>query len=243
MTFAPRIALISGASNGIGRAVAQRCARDGFDLITVDREVPSTLLPNETFFCADLLDHQQLSDVLERIRNVGHISVLVNNAGIVRLSEATTLSAEDLRISMELNVEVPLKMMQATVKGMKHAQYGRIINISSRAVLGKELRSAYSASKAALIGMTRTWALELAQYGVTANSIGPGPIGTELFLRNNPPDRLQTQRLLGQVPLGRLGTPQEVAHAVSFLAHEDAGFVTGQTVYVCGGLSVGLAPV
>jgi NAD(P)-dependent dehydrogenase (short-subunit alcohol dehydrogenase family) len=126
---------------------------------------------------------------------------------------------------------------------MQAARFGRIINISSRAALGKELRTVYSATKAGLLGMTRTWALELAPYGVTVNAIGPGPIATELFLSGNPPDSPKTKKILESIPLKRMGEPEDIAHAVASLLDDRAGYITGQVLYVCGGLTVGLGQV
>ena len=115
--------------------------------------------------------------------------------------------------------------------------------MSSRASLGKELRTAYAATKAGLIGMTRVWALELGKHGITANAIGPGPIRTELFDRANPPDAPQTKAIISAVPVKRIGTPDDVAHAVSWMLDVRSGFVTGQILYVCGGMTIGAAGV
>jgi len=112
--------------------------------------------------------------------------------------------------------------------------------MASRAALGKELRTAYAASKAALVGMTRVWALELGAHGITANAVGPGPIRTELFDRANPPGSPRTQQIIDSVPVKRVGTAGDVAHAVAYLLDERSGFVTGQTLYVCGGMTVGV---
>ncbi len=126
---------------------------------------------------------------------------------------------------------------------MKSRRFGRIVNISSRAALGKELRTAYAATKAGLHGITRTWALELAKHGITVNAIGPGPIATELFMHANPPGSLRTKAIVDSVPVGRLGTPADVANAVAFFADARSGFVTGQVLYVCGGMTCGVAPI
>lgn len=112
--------------------------------------------------------------------------------------------------------------------------------MSSRAALGKELRSAYAATKAALLGLTRVWTLELGRHGITVNAIGPGPISTELFDRANPPDSPRTKAIVDAVPVRRVGKPDDVANAVSFFLQDQSGFVTGQTLYVCGGMSVGV---
>ena len=128
---------------------------------------------------------------------------------------------------------------QALVPGMREAGFGRIVNIASRAALGKELRTAYSATKAGLQGMTRTWALEEGKQGITVNAVAPGPIATELFMNANPADSERTKAIVNSIPVGRMGTPDDVAHAAAFLLSTDAGFITGQTLYVCGGMTVG----
>ena len=130
--------------------------------------------------------------------------------------------------------------MQGVLPAMRAAKYGRIVNISSRAMLGKEGRTVYGGTKAGLVGMTRTWALETATQGITVNAVGPGPIGTDFFLDSNPVDLPQTKKIMASIPVGRFGTPEEVAHAICMLLDPKAGFITGQLLYVCGGLSVGL---
>jgi NAD(P)-dependent dehydrogenase (short-subunit alcohol dehydrogenase family) len=124
---------------------------------------------------------------------------------------------------------------------MKAARFGRIVSISSRAALGKALRTVYAATKAGIEAMTKTWALELGEHGITANAVGPGPIGTALFHRVNPADSPRTRAIIEAIPVRRLGTPEDVAHAVASLLDERAGFITGQTLYVCGGMTVGNA--
>jgi NAD(P)-dependent dehydrogenase (short-subunit alcohol dehydrogenase family) len=121
---------------------------------------------------------------------------------------------------------------------MKEAGFGRIVSISSRAALGKELRTAYAASKAAIHGMTKTWALELGPAGITANAIGPGPIATELFRAVNPDNSPRTAAIREAIPVRRFGKPEDIANAVSFLLGAEAGFITGQVLYVCGGMTV-----
>ncbi len=163
--------------------------------------------------------------------------------GIVVPAEAAEQTLEQFDLAVALNLRCSLQCMQALLPGMQAAGFGRIVNMSSRAALGKELRTAYSATKAGLIGMTRVWALELGRHGITANAIGPGPIRTELFDRANPPDAPRTQAIIDAVPVKRVGTPDDVAHAVSYLLDERSGFVTGQVLYVCGGMTVGVAGV
>ena len=122
-----------------------------------------------------------------------------------------------------------------------HKLAGRVVNISSRAALGKPNRTAYSATKAALIGMSRTWALELAQHNITVTVIAPGPVATELFKQASPPGAEQTRALLAAVPLQRIAEPEEIAHAIGFLLHPLAGYMTGQTLHIDGGLTISAA--
>lgn len=237
-----RTALITGASNGIGRATAELLSSQGYGLITVDMEDPTSLLPGETFHKANLLDPEQLDGVLGKLQGA-EVDVLVNNAAIARLAPVDTLELSLLQDSFMLNAAVPLRFAQAVLPSMRAKTYGRIVNISSRALLGKEGRTAYAASKAALLGMTRTWALELAAHGITVNCVAPGPVRTAMFEKGNPPDSQQTRDLMRAIPMKRMGEPKELAHVIAFFAHENAGFTTGQVIYACGGMTVGLAPV
>lgn len=234
-------ALITGGSNGIGRATAIRLAADGYKLVTVDRVTPARLEKNEMFIQTDLLDPVARENTLLRVADEFEVDVLVNNVAIVKLAPVETVSLADLQVSLDLNVTVALRFGQAVIPGMVSRRYGRIVNIASRSALGKALRTSYSASKAAVIGMTRTWALELAPQGITVNCVGPGPISTEMFSQANPAHSDQTKSIMRAIPVERLGEPEEVAHAVAFFAHKNAGFTTGQVLYVCGGMTVGLA--
>jgi 3-oxoacyl-[acyl-carrier protein] reductase len=236
-------ALITGATEGIGRATAKLLAAKGCRLVTVDLNEPRELLEGETFLQADLSHEEQLQSVLARVRDEFDISILVNNVAAIRLAPLGEVKMADLAEVMAMNVGCALQFAQAVLPKMKAARYGRIVNLSSRAALGKESRTTYGASKAAVIGMTRTWSLELAPHGITVNAIGPGPIGTEMFQRANPTDSAQTRAILNTIPVGRLGAPDEVAHAVAFFADRKAGFITGQTLYVCGGMTVGATAV
>ncbi|MDT8263866.1 SDR family oxidoreductase, partial [Roseomonas sp. DSM 102946] len=158
--------------------------------------------------------------------------------GPVEQQDLTTLDR-----AVALNLRCALQCLQALLPGMKEAGFGRVVNVSSRAALGKEWRSAYAATKAGLIGMTRVWALELGPRGITANAVGPGPIRTALFDRANPPGSERTRAITENIPVRRMGRPEDVAQAVSFLLDARSGFVTGQVLYVCGGMTVGVAGV
>lgn len=238
-----RNVLVTGGSGGIGRAITRRCIDDGYQVINLDLVAPSSLLAGETHYHADLTDAQATRDVLQRITRDHNVLRVINNAGFIRPATLEDATLEDFDAVCALNLRAPMLVAQGLQPQMQAARFGRIINISSRAALGKELRTVYSATKAGLLGMTRTWALELAPYGVTVNAIGPGPIATELFLSGNPPDSPKTKKILESIPVKRMGEPEDIAHAVASLLDDRAGFITGQVLYVCGGMTVGLGQV
>lgn len=225
--------LITGSAAGIGRATAERCRAEGYEVIGIDRDGDGIR--------ADLSDPDATASALSEALRGGAITRLVNNVGTVRPGAVEEQSLADLDRAVSLNLRCSLQCLQALLPGMKQAGFGRIVNIASRAALGKERRSVYAATKAGLIGMAKVWALELGSHGITANSIGPGPIRTELFERANPPGSPATQAILDAVPVGRMGEPDDVANAVAFLLDARSGFITGQTLYVCGGMTVGAA--
>lgn len=238
--MADKTALVTAASRGIGRGVATRLTADGYRIINLDRVRPAVLLPNEVFICVDLADPSAVAAALADAVGRHVPTRLVNNAGTVRPGPLEDVTFEDLQTVVSLNLRCAIQCAQAVLPAMKAARFGRIVNISSRAALGKELRTVYAATKAGLHGMTRTWALELAAHGITVNAVGPGPIGTELFHQANPADSPKTRAIIDGIPVKRLGTPEDIAHAAAFLLDERAGFVTGQVLYVCGGMTVGL---
>jgi 3-oxoacyl-[acyl-carrier protein] reductase len=233
--------LVTGASRGIGRAVATRLTADGYTVVTLDRDAPAALLPREIFMQVDLSDPAATAQVLSEVAARHAPTRLVNNAGTVRPGSLEQATLEDLQTVVALNLHCPIQCAQALLPAMKSGRFGRIVNISSRAALGKELRTVYAATKAGLHGMTRTWALELAAHGITVNAVGPGPIGTELFHRVNPADSPKTKAIIEGVPVKRLGNPDDIAHAVAYFLDSRSGFVTGQVLYVCGGMTVGLS--
>ncbi|WP_137843278.1 SDR family oxidoreductase [Microbacterium sp. 2FI] len=231
--------LVTGGASGIGRAIVEHGIAQGWDVIVIDRQRSQ----QGRSVIADLADVDSTAVALADALAEGPITRLVNNVGAVFPAGLQEQTLTQLDQSHALNLRAAVQCAQAVVGGMTEAGFGRIVNMTSRAALGKELRTAYAAAKAGLIGLTRVWALELGPARITVNAIGPGPIATELFLNANPADSPYTQAIVSSVPVGRLGEPEDVAHAAAFFLDERSGFVTGQTLYVCGGLSVGSIPV
>jgi 3-oxoacyl-[acyl-carrier protein] reductase len=232
--------LVSGGSRGIGAGVARLLAGTGYHVIVLDKLQPEDDLDVE-YHAVDLTDAEATRTTLARVARQREITRLVNNVGIVRPAPAEDTTLDDFADVINLNTRTALLCVQAVLPAMRRSSAGRIVSVTSRVVLGKELRTSYSASKGALAAMTRTWALEFARDGITVNAVAPGPIGTEAFFMNNPPGAEQTRKIVAGVPVGRLGTPEDVAHAVAFFLDERSSFVTGQTLFVCGGLTVGLS--
>ena len=228
--------LVTGASQGIGRAVAATLAAAGHAVLNLDRTAPA--VPIGTFIAVDLSDRAATAAVLERVVRDHAPTRLVNNVGIVRPAGVEEQTVADLEAVMDLNVRVAIQCAEAVLPAMRAAGFGRIVNISSRAALGKELRTAYAASKAALHGLVKTWALELGPAGITVNAVSPGPIATELFRRVNPDNSPRTAAIREAIPVRRMGEPEDIANAVAFFLAAESGFVTGQVLHVCGGMTV-----
>lgn len=224
--------LVTGGARGIGAAIVERCVKDGYEPVILDREGPASIL-------CDLADPDSTQKALTETLEQGPITRLVNNVGAVFPAALSDQSVDEFDSAVALNLRSAFLCARALVPGMRAAGFGRIVSISSRAALGKELRTAYSATKAGLQGMSMTWALEEGRHGITVNTIGPGPISTDLFEQANPPKSDRTRAIVDSVPVGRMGTPEDVAQAASFLLDAGSGFITGQTIYVCGGISIG----
>ena len=234
--------LITGANRGIGLATAKRAAEHGHLVIGIARNEPDGDFPGEFVIC-DLEDRSQTKKTLETICAEHDVDNLVNNAGWSFGQSVDDVDIDTFMRSIELNLRAAVQCGLAVIPQMKKNGRGRIVNTASRAALGRENRTSYSAAKSALYGVTRTWALELAANGITVNAVSPGPIETELQRQNNPQSAEYQAQFAAQSPMKRLGTPDEVAAAINFFLSDDASFITGQILYVCGGMSVGHAPI
>lgn len=233
-----RRVLVTGASRGIGRATVRYLAGAGYEVTGLARNIPADAGPREHFVQCDLMNLDATHSVLNDLLRAGPFYGLVNNAAMAHTTNIADTSVANMNEAMTLNVNAALVCIQALMPGMIQAHMGRVINISSRAALGKINRTSYSATKAALIGMSRTWALELAPHNITVNVIAPGPVATELFKQASPPEAIQTKALLAAVPLQRVSEPVEIAFAIDFLLNPLAGYITGQTLHIDGGLTI-----
>jgi 3-oxoacyl-[acyl-carrier protein] reductase len=233
-----RTAIVTGVSRGIGYATAKALIARGDRVIGLARTSPEGL--DIEFHATDLSVPASIAATMAKVAPAG-VDILVNNAGYSVPASIEETSVDDLQRQSDINVRATLLCAQAVLPHMRAQGYGRIVNISSRSALGKPRLTAYGATKAAVIGLTRGWALELAREGVTVNCICPGPIETDMFAQNFPPGTPGREGILKEVAMRRAGKPEEVAAAVAYFASPEAGFTTGQVLYVCGGATVGFA--
>jgi len=234
--------VVTGASSGIGAAIACHLAEQGHRVITVQRRAPDFLGPRGAgsveFMEADLTNARDLSDLSGALSQQFEVGYLVNNAGVNRPGSIITVTDADLDAVWQLNVKAPIALIQAVLPGMRERRFGRIVNVSSRAILGKTERIAYVSSKGGLAALTRSLCLEVAGDGITVNTVAPGPVGTALFDNGHPLGSEKRAKVIASVPVKRIGTPLDVARSVAFFLSPDSGFITGQTLFVCGGVSV-----
>jgi 3-oxoacyl-[acyl-carrier protein] reductase len=244
-----RVAIVTGAGRGIGAGVARRLAADGMAVAVLDLDEQSCLGTVKEItdaggrglaVGADVSRTDQVEAAVSRVASkLGAPTVLVNNAGVLRDNLLFKMSDDDWDTVLDIHLKGSFLMTRATQKHMVEAKYGRIVNTSSSSALGNRGQANYSAAKAGLQGFTKTLAKELGQFGVTANSVAPGFIATDMTAATAARVGMDfedfKQAAAAGIPVRRVGLPEDVAHTVSFLVSEGAGFVSGQVIYVAGG--------
>ena len=239
-TVTDRTAIVTGGSAGIGESICQHFLAEGYTVINLARRAAT--IDSERLFNyeVDLADRQATRAVADDISARFAVDTVVHNAGLIRAALIEDVELEDLDYLTEVHLGAGITLLQTSLPAMKKKRFGRVINMSSRALLGLETRTNYSATKAAIIGQTRTWAMELGQHGITVNAVAPGPIAaTEMFHNVFEQGDPKIDQIAQTIPMKRIGQPSDVARAVLFLADERNSFITGQTLFVCGGSSLG----
>lgn len=235
-----RTFVITGASRGIGFETARRLKEQGHHTIGLARTQPEDPFPGE-FVACDLADAAATQGTLETLLKKHAITGVINNVGLVKPAPLGNIQFDDTQAVFNLTLRPAVQIVQACLPKMLEAKWGRVVNIASLTVLGICGRTSYAASKAALISFTRSWALELAEKGVTVNAVAPGPVETKLFRQNNPVGSDGEKYYMAAVPMKRFGKPEEIAALMAFLCSEEAAFITGQTIWADGGASIGKA--
>jgi 3-oxoacyl-[acyl-carrier protein] reductase len=234
-----RTALVTGGSTGIGNAICQHLLDKGYNVLNLSRRRSPVAHERLHNYQADLADKTATQEVAERIAGEHQVTDFIHNAGVIRPALLGKVDLKDLEIVSNIHIGAAITLAQACLPAIRACGSGRIVLISSRAALGLQTRTSYSATKSGMMGMARTWALELGHDGITVNVVAPGPIAeTEMF------DAAVTGQdkrdsIAASIPVQRLGSPADVARAVMFFLSGDNGFVTGQTLMVCGGASLG----
>ena len=246
MNVKDRVAVVTGSGQGIGKGIAETLAAAGAKVVVNDlvpEKVEEVVAEFEaagytvTGFAADVSVAEGAKGLIDAaVESYGRIDILVNNVGMARDGWLAKMSEEDWDLVIQVNLKSQFLTCKAAAPHMMEQQYGRIINISSRAWLGGPGQANYAASKGAVISLTRTLALEMARYGVTANAIAPALVDTPLF--RGLKEEVQ-ERLVKTIPARRVGTPGDIGNAALFFAADESSYVTGQTLYVCGGRSLG----
>jgi 3-oxoacyl-[acyl-carrier protein] reductase len=232
--------VLTGGSSGIGLATAAAFLEAGYEVVSVARGPCPLESARLRSVSVDLTDGQATREAAFALAAEAPATTIVHCAGAIREKPLEVTEIADLEALANLHLAAAISLVQANLEAMKTAHFGRIVLISSRAALGLAKRTAYSATKAGMLGLARTWALELAPHGVTVNAVAPGPIAeTQMFEEIIPAGSPKMTAAVRQVPVGRFGTPTDVARAVLFFADPKSSFITGQTLFVCGGTSVG----
>jgi 3-oxoacyl-[acyl-carrier protein] reductase len=236
-----KMVIVTGGSRGIGAATCEKLLSKGYGVISLSRTEPASA--DILHLPCDLTDTNGRRAVFANLSKRDDVFGLVNNAGVATPNLIKEFDHQIYTGVMDVNTNSVAELSAAVVPSLIKNKQGRVVNISSELILGFATRTAYSASKAAVASFAKTWALELGKYNICCNAIAPGPVETELFVKNNPPGSAIRQQKLDKIPLGRFGRPEDVANMVAFLMSEEASFITGQTLYVCGGSSLGSVPI
>lgn len=232
--------VVTGGSTGIGKAICENLLADGYRVLNIARRNLETESDRLLNFQCDLSDAAVTADTAKTIADQFEVCGFVHNAGLIRAALLEEVDLDDLNYLTQVHVGAAITLTQAFLPAMKSAGFGRVILITSRAALGLQTRTSYSATKSGMMGMARTWALELGQYGITVNTVAPGPIeATEMFHAVIPENDPKLEAMAAGIPVKRLGLPSDVARAVDFFMNPQNSFVTGQTLMVCGGASLG----
>jgi len=235
-----RTVVVTGGSSGIGAAVCRHLIDSGIEVINLSLERPASSVDGMHTIEIDLANRDLLKDIAAALPARFDITGLVHCAGVIRPDLLENVELDDLDYLNQVHIGSAITLAQAFIPAMKRNAFGRIVLISSRAALGLQTRSSYSATKAGLIALARTWALELGGFGITVNTVAPGPItGTRMFHDVVPEGSEKIDQMATSIPVQRLGTPDDVARAVLFFNDPANSFVTGQTLMVCGGASLG----
>ena len=235
-----RTALVTGGSTGIGNTLCRHLLDAGYEVVNLSRR-PAALEHDRLHnYAADLADPEATRAVAARIASEHKITDIVHNAGVIRPALLGEVDTADLEALAHLHLGAAIHLAQACLDDLRACGSGRIVLISSRAAVGLETRTSYSATKSGMLGMARTWALELGADGITVNVVAPGPIAeTEMFDGAVPESSDKRDQIAQSLPVKRLGRPSDVARAVQFFLEPENSFVTGQTLFVCGGASIG----
>lgn len=233
------VAVVTGGSAGIGKVICEHLLRDGYEVISLARRAGDFTHPRLRQVQVDLSDREATAAVASELLQRGDVTTLVHNAGVIRAALLPEVKLDDVDALVNLHLTCAIQLVQAALPAMRARQFGRIVLLSSRAAQGLATRTAYSATKSGMLGMARTWALELAPDGITVNVVAPGPIRTDMFYDVVEAGSERERALAAALPVKRLGESADVARAVDFFVHPDNGFITGQTLFVCGGSSVG----
>ena len=234
-----KIAAVTGGSAGIGKAICQDLLERGYEVVSLARRSSDVEHPKMHSIEVDLMDRAATAEAVQALVRRFEVTTVVHNAGVIRSALLADVKLDDLDALVDLHLGCAIQLVQAALPAMRAQHFGRVILLSSRAALGLATRTSYSATKAGMLGMARTWALELAPDGITVNVVAPGPIRTDMFYDVVEQGSDRERALAASVPVKRLGEPADVVPIVSFFADPGNGFVTGQVLYVCGGTSVG----